>query len=611
VSGETILVDIITPVYTEGIVEIDPKYWNDHRPTRVTKGIKTDFSSLKIPAYKGSVVSEGLIELKDSKPLTSLLHVFFDPEIAKASNCLRQIPGKFNARAMVPLMLDLAFTAFPSLLNIEAKIPLGGLQFKRNKYPYYASKIPYLYVRDDNFRRLLAATSRASAEFPGQVYPFVPYDPRRPDALKYVEKSIGKKGFIGVKLYTRLGWMPYHNEKIYPGKLGNELDQRLDDFYTHCTKNEIPVINHTSPTGFPPEGFLVLPRFYKEGSGLVPEKPEDFVVLKHDYFHTRSLCRNIIWSEFRVAAQKAHYIQNTVSPYSWIPVLEKWPDLRLSFGHCGGELSVLHHFDELSEIVSSAEKYTQKKAMFMEYSMVSSGKKFRKYFIENLKLKIKEGIHLVSEDIIEMQEQIMEEIELRSSKRGPNNNRRSGGDPGLHDYLYPHLKSLESLIDEEYEWFINSRTCKQWLDNWEKQYEKSWFEIINDLMTKHSNVYADLSYISGKNTKLFEMILKKLVEFAEYNPGANTTVFVERIQLATDWWMTENEKMSASEMWRRFTNVIKPETDGLFEKWSSTNTLRFLNLGKRISDLESFYAKNTEEKNLPSWWPDLGYFYNV
>ena len=68
---------------------------------------------------------------------------------------------------------------------------------------------------------------------------------------------------------TRTGWMPYQNADMH-GDAGPALDARLDALYAFCQEHDVPILNHTSPTGFPPEDLLVLPRLYEEGPGFFP-----------------------------------------------------------------------------------------------------------------------------------------------------------------------------------------------------------------------------------------------------------------------------------------------------------------------------------------------------
>ena len=92
--------------------------------------------------------------------------------------------------------------------------------------------------------------------WPGQILPFCPFDPRRPNGLDIVKAAMDTQSYVGVKLYARCGWMPYNNAAMHGEEVGQTLDERLDEF-TRTTANDILILNHTSPTGHPPDGALV------------------------------------------------------------------------------------------------------------------------------------------------------------------------------------------------------------------------------------------------------------------------------------------------------------------------------------------------------------------
>lgn len=117
--------------------------------------------------------------------------------------------------------------------------------------------------------------------YKGRLIPFVHFDPRRANALQSIRYWIEQRGFKGVKLYPPLGYRPD--------------DPLLDPIFGYCAANRVPVITHAS-------------------GGTVRHKK--YMFNKDD--------------ATRLAA-----------PSNYIPVLEKYPDLRLCFGHFGGDKSWL------------------------------------------------------------------------------------------------------------------------------------------------------------------------------------------------------------------------------------------------------------------------------
>jgi predicted TIM-barrel fold metal-dependent hydrolase len=143
---------------------------------------------------------------------------------------------------------------------------------------------------------VMSAIARAPG--PYAVHPYMPFCPWRqldePDHLAMVKDAVEQRGFIGVKLYPVMGYLPYGNAEApdpqdYPPILQRKrdwavrLDQGLAALYNWCIAEDVPVMAHCSYSQFP--------------------SPE--------------------------AGERG-------SPAAWRPVLEKWPGLRLNLGHFGG-----------------------------------------------------------------------------------------------------------------------------------------------------------------------------------------------------------------------------------------------------------------------------------
>lgn len=151
----------------------------------------------------------------------------------------------------------------------------------------------------------------AIARRPGSyaVHPYVPFCPWRqmvePGLLAMVKDAVEQRGFIGVKLYPVMGFLPYGNAEApdpdaYPPRLRQtgpdwaaRLDQGLAALYDWCIAEDVPVMAHCSYSQFPS------PEAGKRGS-----------------------------------------------PAAWRPVLDRWPGLRLNLGHFGG-------FWDLAEVGSN------------------------------------------------------------------------------------------------------------------------------------------------------------------------------------------------------------------------------------------------------------------
>jgi predicted TIM-barrel fold metal-dependent hydrolase len=133
------------------------------------------------------------------------------------------------------------------------------------------------------------------------VFPFLAVDPRRDGILDLVQQYVGEhKDFSGIKIYPALGYLPSH--------------PRLMEVFGYCADKGIPVTTHCSKGGVrtdfysvPVEGTV----FNGIGYEFINEKKRFFLKYKWKGFFN--------------------------DPRNWVPVLEKYNNLRLNLAHFGGE----------------------------------------------------------------------------------------------------------------------------------------------------------------------------------------------------------------------------------------------------------------------------------
>lgn len=147
--------------------------------------------------------------------------------------------------------------------------------------------------------------SQVSVLMGGRVHPFVPFCPFREamttgsdgigDSMRLVKRAIENRGFVGVKLYPPMGFAPWGNrgKTVWQGKpsllpaasdpnFGGRLDTAMQRLFTYCVINDVPVMAHTNHSNGPYEEF-----------------------------------KDLAGSEY------------------WKLALERFPGLRVSFGHFG------------------------------------------------------------------------------------------------------------------------------------------------------------------------------------------------------------------------------------------------------------------------------------
>lgn len=129
--------------------------------------------------------------------------------------------------------------------------------------------------------------------FPDVIIPFVAADPRRSNVLEFVKGYVEKHEFKGIKIYPPLGYWP--------------TDPKLMEVYAYAEEKDLPVMTHTSRGGVydrrKPSGDML--RHPDTGEQLVKDKPERFT----EYY---------------------------TDPDNYIPILEKYPRLKLCLAHFGG-----------------------------------------------------------------------------------------------------------------------------------------------------------------------------------------------------------------------------------------------------------------------------------
>lgn len=559
--------------------------------------------------------------------------------------------------AAVPLLLDMGFTPLDTK-NFQAQVmrifdPAKEYEHKCNSDAgyeqcpnYYQPGLKYVwYPRvPETYERTIRRLSEVAMAYPGRFWPFISFDPRRPDGQAYVEKAIGLQGFVGVKFYSRCGWMPLNNGEIH-GSYGAALDKRLRKLYTYCTSNDLPLLNHTSPTGFPPDGCLVFPRQYettspkvdepKEGPGFPPyTMPIDKVGAGGDPKAikpegTEACIRHAL---SRVAAY-CHYIQKTTSPYAWIPVLREFPKLRICLAHSGGEIATFCRYRSNIELLFKKKDHEldSLRQKLHDNPMVAAGTDFAgpddDRLHDSLFVKLATTIAYIADGYEDTRESgwFTETWRALASPTAVTVARLG---QRLYDALFDSHSAMTNQVvaalkaDEK--WMA-------WLRDWREYYTHDWTTKIIELEQTYENVYADIAYLAGEEEDIFCALVHELARDADLG-----SIMKRRHFIGTDWYMTAIDGMSAATFWKRVQKVIpggdesggavgrlaaagaravamagvkhaapqvavgikvagtlrgsgddggdhQPGEDTVWERWATKNALKFLNLAPRLN----------------------------
>jgi predicted TIM-barrel fold metal-dependent hydrolase len=146
-----------------------------------------------------------------------------------------------------------------------------------------------------NFIHQIEQLALLRKKFPDNIYPFIGADPRRSNFLDLVKKYIETEGFKGIKLYPPLGFYPF--------------DKKLHSMYNYAEKNAIPILVHCKRQS----------RVYFKG-----RLPDDWLI------HPRTGKR-------LERKPNAEFTQTFTDPDNYVDVLDEFKQLKLCFGHFGGE----------------------------------------------------------------------------------------------------------------------------------------------------------------------------------------------------------------------------------------------------------------------------------
>ena len=444
---------------------------------------------------------------------------------------------------------------------------------------YYLRDEDYLWFKRDaeSFRGTIRALSKAAALTPGCLFPLAPFDPRRPDGLDFIKEAVDQLGFVGVKTYTRCGWLPMNNRELYGDTLGQKIDDRLKALYDYLCDRDLPILNHTSPTGYPPNPVMVYPAAYHkirtaqdvptqkvQGPGFPP------------LWTTGGLPEKVSGYDLGAASKAAvaktaayyHYVQKTVSPYAWQPVFDTWPALRLDFGHNGSEIAIGFRYPQETAGILKEEALA-------ENGFVDKGANLKKHFIAHA-------------------------IALCSRTRHYDYE----GRPTFYSEKERQTAIEKVLADPEW---------GAWFNLWASAYPDSWLNQIISMEAAYENVYSDISYLSGGEEEDFIGLFNPLAKDAQEDTHGGR-VMARKHFIGTDWYMIAMDDMSPADFWARSKKGMEKGLGvgdawqhSLWRSWASENCLRWLNLESQKDTLEAFYKKAGGD--LPFWWKNLSRIY--
>jgi len=609
------------PVINQGTFEIE-----DHGIRAVTCGVDSGFS----PGLAGAAAWGG------DKMGDSFGKYAAGSEGENATELLRGVPGS-RGRAAVALLLDFGYTPLALPIGQNA----GTVSVGNRESAYYTNAPWYVgnrtFFEPDQLRETIESLAGVAGRFPGEVWPLAPFDPRRAatgwrdpadgsfDALKCVKDAVDNLGYVGVKLYSRCGWMPTNNSIMHGPVEGPKLDTAMDQLFSYLCEKDLPVLCHTSPTGFPPDGSILMPKLYMKDWGVAPADTTTYLRSGDASGNAEFLrwCREVAQRACANVYNYAHYVQNSASPYSWEPALARFPKLRLDFAHNGGELSVMGRYRDgsLSAECAAGGCLVPKLTALNSNPQVVKGKDFAAFFKAGC---AQEAERLAGEVITATDGFFGEPQEFEDKTCTITSLGLHLGVDWLQSCSFDTIAKNRSEIHTEIMAAVPSVLASSaWqaaMRDWAAKYPDDWTTRIIQLVTKYENCYSDIAYLSGKDSQGFKRLLEAVTfdavrgsdyEFDLCTPPQTraANVLIKKTFIGTDWYMTEMDGMSAGDFWGRLLEVI-PMTSRLWDRWATYNALNWLNLKARIPAMEAWYKKTNPGCKLPSWWPALIDYYN-
>jgi predicted TIM-barrel fold metal-dependent hydrolase len=155
-------------------------------------------------------------------------------------------------------------------------------------------------VRDMHHQ--LDAMREAKNAHPDRLLPFVALDPNNLDMEGLFEKAFSADyQFFGIKIYPILGYLPNH--------------PKLMDVFEICEKLDIPVTSHC-------------------GGNTTRAIANSFDLPFRRYDAAGQKVDDIQRVTFKNEVEKGYFFSD---PARWIPVLQRFPKLRLNLAHFGGD----------------------------------------------------------------------------------------------------------------------------------------------------------------------------------------------------------------------------------------------------------------------------------
>lgn len=185
-------------------------------------------------------------------------------------------------------------------------------------------------------------------DYPDNIFPFISADPRTKSG-KALVKWVHKYFTTGVRSKVKNKVIPFSSGiKLYPAHGHFPFDPRLDELYKYAEKNGIPLMFHCTRDGSQYIG--------SEIEYLIPKKPE--MIMPFKAFKSRIEAEKVQaeiytrienyykegWIKNSKFGKNEHACDLFSHPQNYIPIMCKYPKLKICLAHMGGgdEVKSMH-----------------------------------------------------------------------------------------------------------------------------------------------------------------------------------------------------------------------------------------------------------------------------
>ncbi|WP_343634770.1 amidohydrolase family protein [Fluviicola sp.] len=228
--------------------------------------------------------------------------------------------------------LDVFELEFEVGKQFDSSVRIVGLTMNMDFMDNNASK------HQITFETQLEAVKDIKRYYPANFFPFLGIDPRHKSGTDlvnwskdYFEMGLEHKGtifpyFSGIKLYPALGFFAF--------------DPRLDNLYAYAEENQLPVITHVTRVGSQYIGSKItelIPPNPKTLSNNNPESNQAMTEIYERigvYYQKNWIADNLIGDNDKACDLFSH-------PQNYIPILEKYPKLKICLAHMGGSNEII------------------------------------------------------------------------------------------------------------------------------------------------------------------------------------------------------------------------------------------------------------------------------